>query len=190
VTNVLAFTAYPKTPRLFRDAVITEKLDGTNAAIGIDLDGRIWCQSRKRIITPDDDNFGFAAWAAANAGALVDTLGVGLHFGEWWGSGIQRGYGLTEKRFSLFNVHRWAHLRGDASTVDGLDVVPTLWTGTFRTEPVEWTLDMLEERGSVAAPGFMRPEGVIVYHRASGQVFKALLEADDVAKSAAQAVAA
>lgn len=33
--------------------------------------------------------------------------------------------------------------------------------------------------GSFAAPGFMRPEGIIVYHSASGHVFKVLLEDDD-----------
>lgn len=32
-----------------------------------------------------------------------------------------------------------------------------------------------------AAPGFMRPEGVVVYHSA-GQVFKALIENDDQPK--------
>ena len=46
----------------------------------------------------------------------------GRHFGEWWGSGIQRGYGLDEKTFSLFNAYRWgwlneADLAMDHSTV-------------------------------------------------------------------------
>jgi hypothetical protein len=69
-------------------------------------------RSRSRWITPDDDNFGFAAWVEANRDELL-TLGPGRHFGEWWGSGIQRGYGLPkgEKRFSLFNVSRWGESR-------------------------------------------------------------------------------
>lgn len=185
-SNVLAFKGYPKTPRLFRDCVITEKLDGTNAAIGIDDTGRLWCQSRNRIITPGEDNFGFAAWAASNAGALVDTLGPGLHYGEWWGRGIQRGYGLDEKRFSLFNVKRWGDF-AQGSPVDGLSVVPTIFEGVFDTNTVRRALYELEDGGSFAAPGFMRPEGVIVFHIAAGQVFKVLLENDAVAKSEAVA---
>ena len=52
--------------------------------------------------------FGFARWVETNRERLITLLGPGLHFGEWWGSGIQRGYGLTkgDKRFSLFNVER------------------------------------------------------------------------------------
>lgn len=80
------FRAWPKTPRLFRDMVITEKIDGTNAAV-IVADGKLYAQSRKRIITPDDDNFGFASWVAEHP-ELVE-LGEGYHYGEWWGKGIQ-----------------------------------------------------------------------------------------------------
>ena len=147
---MIEFQAWPKTPRLFRDIVITEKIDGTNAAViisecasyvdsvappasaNVEIDGRrfhVGAQSRKRLITPGDDNFGFAAWVAENADALARLLGPGYHFGEWWGSGIQRGYGLAkgEKRFSLFNVARYAD--ADLSEVPGLGVVPVLYTG-------------------------------------------------------------
>ncbi len=60
--------------------------------------------SRTRWITAQDDNHGFARWVEGNKQELL-KLGAGRHFGEWWGSGIQRGYGLQkgEKRFSLFN---------------------------------------------------------------------------------------
>lgn len=192
------FREWPKTPRLFRDMVVTEKIDGTNAAVIVEpgdpaesQDG--WCrgasiggafvkvgaQSRKRIITPEADNFGFAAWVRANAQTLADRLGVGYHYGEWWGSGIQRGYGLTkgEKRFSLFNVNRYAGL--DLSDGIGLGVVPVLQRFTFDTTCVLGALDALRATGSVAAPGFDRPEGVVVFHSAAGTVFKALLEGDD-----------
>lgn len=183
------FEGYPKTPRLFRNVVITEKIDGTNAAVRITDDGAVWCQSRNRIITPDDDNFGFAEWAASNAGALVDTLGPGLHFGEWWGSGIQRGYDQIEKHFSLFNVHRWQDQAADLAMVPNLGVVPVLYRGLFDTDAVDYQLMILERDGSQAAPGFMRPEGVIVYHAAARQVFKALLENDHQAKGAEQVAA-
>src|ERR1700744_5037408 len=93
------FKPWPKTPRYFRDITITEKIDGTNAAIGIQpVAGSdypmVYAQSRKRIITKDDDNYGFARWVYDNCETLVEDLGYGLHFGEWWGKGIQRSYGL------------------------------------------------------------------------------------------------
>jgi len=186
------FEPYGKTPRLFRDMVISEKLDGTNAGIRITDDGVIWAQSRNRLITPDDDNQGFAQWVNTHAGALVDTLGPGLHFGEWWGSGIQRGYGLDpgDKRFSLFNGKRWGGHEDELGMVPGLGLVPLIFRGTFDTMSVDVSVNHLESTGSLAAPGFMRPEGVIVWHAAARQVFKVLIENDDVAKSATMRVAA
>ncbi len=212
------FTPWPKTPRLFRDAVITEKIDGTNAAViikahpvgthdgglpegatavihGGDIVGDeyvIAAQSRSRLITPQDDNFGFAKWVLDNAFGLARTLGEGTHFGEWWGSGIQRGYGLEkgDRRFSLFNTHRYAkllpteHETDTREPVPGLGIVPVLDTYTFDTQRVRDALWALEEHGSQAAPGFMRPEGVIVFHSAAGQVFKSLIENDDIPKGA------
>ena len=86
--------------------VITEKIDGSNAQIIIE-DGKIVAVgSRKRWIAPgkSTDNFGFAGWVERLLG-----LGEGIHYGEWYGSGIQSGYGLVdgEKRFALFNTDRW-----------------------------------------------------------------------------------
>lgn len=194
---MITFEGWPKTPRLFRDMVVTEKIDGTNAAVviekatadsswqhgdveAVDLpDGRymIGAQSRKRLIRPDDDNFGFAAWVQEHAADLVRILGPGRHFGEWWGSGIQRGYGLTngEKRFSLFNVNRYSDVHVPEI---GLSTVPLLASGPFDLDDVRDLLADLKQYGSIAAPAFDRPEGVVVFHSASGQVFKALIEND------------
>ncbi|WP_229398153.1 RNA ligase family protein [Micromonospora okii] len=198
------FRAWPKTPRLHRDMIVTEKIDGTNAAViieprpvsaardyfgcypvapgCIEVNGEGWfvgAQSRKRIITPGDDNFGFAAWVREHAATLVARLGPGYHYGEWWGHGIQRGYGLPrgDRRFSLFNVSRYTDL--DVSDSIGLGVVPVLARHTFDTGRVASVLDDLRRGGSFAAPGFDRPEGVIVFHSAAGCVFKALIEGDD-----------
>jgi len=218
---IIEFTAWPKTPRLFRDAIITEKLDGTNAGIHvrklddeeIDLawtgpdgypddyiavDGDLYevvAQSRKRLLYPNTeenkgtDNFGFAAWVREHRRALVTSLGLGLHYGEWWGSGIQRGYGLPpgEKRFSLFNVHKYGallptHPDDTRPRVPGLGIVPLLDQHTFSTERVEEIKQRLVDGGSQAAPGFMKPEGVIVYHTASKTTFKSLIENDDSPK--------
>lgn len=177
--NEIKFEAWPSITRLFRPVIVTEKIDGTNAAIVITEDGEFACQSRKRIVTPADDNYGFATWAYSVREALVDFLGPGRHFGEWWGAGINRGYGLRERRFSLFNVSRWKRVDGE-DWPDGLDVVPTLHTGTFDTEDIKALKAKLLKHGSFAAPGYMNPEGVVVFHTAANQMFKSTYEAYDL----------
>ena len=169
------FEAFPKIARLSRECVITEKLDGTNAAIVITEDARIFAQSRTRFITPQADNFGFARWVKENEEDLLN-LGPGRHFGEWWGAGIQRGYGLTEKRFSLFNVARW---RDPTSRPACCNVVPVLYQGLFTTDAVEAAIEKLHLLGSIAAPGFGKPEGIIVWHEKARVMFKKTLEKDD-----------
>lgn len=214
---MIEFQSFGKIGRLNRDIVVTEKIDGTNAAVGIrlhsidvtnlneftlpndmvdctlvDLGGRevnqmvnyavVYAQSRTRVIHPKMDNHGFARWVWENAEALVANLGEGLHFGEWWGSGINRGYGLPkgEKRFSLFNTKRWGDL---AFTVPGLEVVPELYRGPFTTDAINACMDELRVNGSHAAPGYDRPEGVVIYHTAANVMFKATLENDEVPKA-------
>jgi hypothetical protein len=191
----IEFKAWPKIARLNRDIYITEKIDGTNAAVIVTENGEVAAQSRSRVITPEDDNFGFAAWVQKNATALAEVLGEGYHFGEWWGGGIQRKYGLEKgaKRFSLFNVKRWQETF-DAyeenpqvhDLIDeGCDLVPVLYQGPYSEEMIQKALDFLRERGSQASPGFMDPEGVVVYHVAANQMFKVTLKGDDAPKSVA-----
>ena len=103
----MEFRKFNKIARLSREIVVTEKIDGTNGLIAIGEDGEFQVGSRNQWITPEKDNAGFARWAYDHKGELM-TLGVGFHYGEWWGQGIQRGYGLKEKRFSLFNTSRWS----------------------------------------------------------------------------------
>ena len=154
--------------------------------------------SGSRWITPADDNFGFAAWVEAHRDELL-TLGPGLHRGEWWGAGIQRRYGLTEKRFSLFNTQRWALHGTEPKAVPTDDprmtriqdvlppccgLVPVLYQGPFDTAMVDQCLDRLRLNGSVASPMFMYPEGVVVFHTAGNVGFKKTLDKDDAAKGA------
>jgi hypothetical protein len=173
----IEFVEFPKLARLSREVIITEKIDGTNACVYIGEDGEVRAGSRSRWITPEDDNFGFARWVQENAESLRG-LGPGRHFGEWWGSGIQRKYGLDHKRFSLFNTSRWKDERPDCC-----HVVPVLWTGIFKTADVDSCLDILRRKGSVAARGFMKPEGVVVFHVAGNVGFKKTIEKDDEPKS-------
>lgn len=215
---------FPKMARLNRDVVVTEKIDGTNAQInivsraecGLDVatsvfhnaDFVIYAGSRSRWIQPgkQTDNAGFAAWVRDNGEELL-KLGLGRHFGEWWGASIQRRYGLDHKRFSLFNVGRWEMLDttgqapgivevvsrtvedGLERTVRGADgpacchVVPTIWRGNFRDFNQYRSVEVLRGHGSFAAPGFMNPEGVVIYHEASKKCFKVTLENDESPKS-------
>lgn len=169
------FVPFAKMARLKRMAVITEKIDGTNACITITADGQFLVGSRTRWITPEDDNYGFAKWAHANREELM-KLGEGTHFGEWWGQGIQRNYGLTEKRFSLFNTSRWSD---DAVRPKCCHVVPMIMSGMFETQNAEAAVEILRTSGSLAAPGFMKPEGIVVFHVAANLCFKKTLEKDD-----------
>jgi len=148
---MLEFQEFPKIPRLRRDCIITEKLDGTNAAIRIVenakpddpnrlalLDGlAIYAQSRSRFVTTGADNYGFAKWVQDNAPSLI-ALGPGTHFGEWWGQGIQRGYNKKAKTFSLFNTDRW----GSVNLPPGVSCVPVLYTGVFCDEAVAFALSL------------------------------------------------
>jgi hypothetical protein len=176
---MVEFDPFQKIPRLSRDIVVTEKIDGTNASIYIGEDGTFLTGSRTRWITPADDNFGFSRWAYANREFLM-LLGPGHHFGEWWGSGIQRGYAQPTKRFSLFNVKRW---EGAEDRPPCCDVVPVLYSGPLECggvmSGVTEALQTLRIKGSIAAPGFMKPEGIIVWHTAGRGLFKKTLEKDE-----------
>jgi hypothetical protein len=174
------FEEWPKITRLRRTIVVTEKIDGTNAQIHILEDGTVLAGSRNRYVTVDNDNAGFAKWVKANEQQLVE-LGPGRHYGEWWGAGIQRRYDLKEKRFSLFNTRRWDLAKNPPPACCLL--VPQLYIGEDHNQ-IESCLDTLRQNGSVAAPGFMRPEGIVVYHTAAQSMFKVLLENDDKPKGA------
>jgi hypothetical protein len=179
------FIEMPKIARLSRLCTITEKIDGTNASIYISDDAsEFLVGSRTRWVTPSDDNYGFARWAHAHREELL-TLGPGHHFGEWWGLGIQRNYGLKEKRFSLFNTFRWSDALGARPACCG--VVPVLYEGLFDTTLIaDWT-SALAIDGSHAAPGFMKPEGIVVYHQAAQQFFKKTILNDEKPKGSKEA---
>jgi len=182
--------------RLSRECIITEKIDGTNAQILITEDGQMLVGSRTRWITPEQDNAGFARWAMEHREELLQ-LGPGRHFGEWWGSGIQRNYGLKEKRFSLFNVSRWCMHDEEPQRIPTADprivkmqdrlpkcchLVPELYRGEFCTIRIEKALCDLHVYGSKASQGFSHPEGIVVYHVAGNVGFKKTIEKDNQPK--------
>lgn len=180
------FAAFPKIPRLRRTIVVTEKIDGTNAQVVVTPDGEVYAGSRNKWITPEQDNYGFARWVKEHEAELRDGLGIGQHFGEWWGAGIQRRYGLSTKHFSLFNTHRWSCKPDHGGTTPPAccGVVPVLYIGQYSDEAIERCLADLRNEGSktAEAPGFPQPEGVVVYMQSSGSLHKVLLEGDELPK--------
>ena len=200
------FEEFPKVARYSRQCIVTEKIDGTNAQVCITQDefGMVFqAGSRTRWVTTDNDNHGFARWVLENREDLKQ-LGPGRHFGEWWGQGIQRGYGLTEKRFSLFNVIRWdpemfylfkwlpwservgQKDRGEEPVFKQPPsccyVVPVILRGRFGDMDFDFLLRSLSIYGSHAAPGFMKPEGIVIYHTAGGVMFKKTIYHDEGGK--------
>ena len=190
----MIFEKFPKIPRLNREIIITEKIDGTNAQVLVTEDGQVYPGSRNRWLTPQDDNFGFADWVFQHEDKLL-RLGPGRHYGEWWGQGIQRKYGLDHRRFSLFNVQRWQsehecpyrlfkYVRGEKIRIERTTlpacchVVPILYAGMFDMGVIQQTAHRLKFDGSRAAPGFEKPEGIVIYHTAGNCMFKVVLEHD------------
>jgi len=197
------FEGFPKIPRYSRECIITEKIDGTNAQIFITEDGGGWLTgSRNKWIRAKDDHYGFAKWADLRAiEEDLLALGPGRHFGEWWGQGIQRNYGLKEKRFSLFNVIRWNEEMFEMFKVKPwvdrerqkdpgerpvfvpppscCHVVPVIMTCPMPSIGyVEDALCVLNMGGSLAAPGFKNPEGIVIYHTAGNVSFKKTIGSD------------
>lgn len=209
------FKAWPKTPRLANELMhITEKIDGSNACIVIlpfdpayDVfeasqnftlvtvageDYKVAAQSKGRYLFDEKgkDNFNFARWVQENIIELVRTLGYGRHYGEWWGSGIQRGYGLVngERRFSLFDTRRWGHQsEGYESIVNSkvinIDVVPELYHGAVDLAQINEILRILDMDGSQVVESYQKAEGVIVNFALSRVSYKAFIDDDGRPKS-------
>lgn len=96
----------------------SEKLHGTNAAIGFGIDGTLWYQSRERILSRDSDNAGFCNWGWDNP-ELIRKLKEKIEdyiedlpydyfivYGEWCGANIQPQVALSKmnKQFIVFGI--------------------------------------------------------------------------------------
>ncbi len=205
------FPSFGKIPRWNREVVVTEKIDGTNGLISIreihndevdHSEEAVWLNgqwygisagSRNRWLTLEQDNHGFARWVHENAQELT-KLGPGRHYGEWYGKGIQRGYGLDEKRFMLFNTSRWS----DAiDRPECCEVSSVLYEGSMKDlmypeygpdgeftgeNHLDSLLYTLRTWGSWHVRGFHNPEGVVLYHKAANQLFKITLDNDSEPK--------
>lgn len=175
------FEPFSKIPRANNMTfTVTEKIDGTNAQIYISEDPAepLWAGSRNRWLIPrgapgsskSSDNYDFADWVQNNA-EMLRRLGPGRHFGEWWGAGIGRRYGLTKRRFSLFQAHRWAKHGLPEGLPTNVSYVPILAINTVdHMGDIPAIVANLFHLGSVAQPGFPKPEGVVV--QVGGNLFK------------------
>ena len=156
---MLEFKSWGKIPREAPfEVTITEKINGTNACIVIQANWVVGIQSRKRFITPQDDNYGFAKWVEENTEDLL-SLGDGHHFGEWAGPGIQKNpLQLEQKRFFLFNTFRWN--ADNPNRPECCDVAPVLFEGTLTPQTIDDLLEKMKQDE-------VTREGVIVYYHAS-----------------------
>ena len=185
--NFPEFRGFKKIPRLSREICITEKIDGTSGLIYIDETNNIFAGSRNRWLDDHNDNHNFWHWTMENKEELL-KLGKGYHYGEWWGKGIQRGYNLQEKRFSLFNVGRWIKDKNiflkekQEYCPECCEVVPILYQGMFNMAQIEGQLDILKTTGSKASKGFMKPEGIVIYYKAGNYYFKKTIINDENGK--------
>lgn len=172
------FKEWPKIQRWSKQLwVITEKIDGTNACVIVpeDREAPIHCQSRNRILSLENDNFGFCKWVSENP--TLRHLGPGYHYGEWWGAGVGRRYGKDTKVFSLFDSHRWDKSEPKRTPPECCSVVPVLEMCSSNIQnSIQFCMDELKKTGSRAAPGFMDPEGIVILHVGSKTLFKKTYE--------------
>ena len=168
------FQAFPKIPRGSdgEQITITEKLDGTNACIQVSVVNVlpantfelqvVGVQSRKRMIDPGDDNYGFANWVYENEQELAAKLGEGYHFGEWYGAGIQKNpHNKDSKRLALFNSERWQD--GRQPRPEGVECVPILYEGNWNPDVIGQCMDDL--RLNAVHQQYVA-EGIVVwYHK-------------------------
>lgn len=107
------------------------KLHGTNAALALDDEENLVCQSRNRVLTPDKDNCGFASsfiekWEGLSPRekevwrTWIYVVGGGIIYGEWVGPGVQSGVALSQLPGKVFVA---------------FSTLPVLYTCEVRVEP-------------------------------------------------------
>ncbi len=137
--------------------------------------------SRNRYITFNDDNAGFAnffrhyeaRFKDVAADIVLKELKVSGEtltecqeqyplriYGEWFGSGIQRGYGLKDKFFMPFSTFYAEKLI--EYQVPNIVKPNIMYTGKFSQEIANTCMQTLTN-GSLVIPEFKRPEGIVIH---------------------------
>ncbi len=106
------------------------KLHGSNAAIGYNKEIGLWFQSHKRIITPESDNYKFAAIMTDNKNAVQELMFsvaksyfIDLNknslivYGEWCGGNIQSRVGICGLPV-MFVVFDAAYIPNEETPID------------------------------------------------------------------------
>ena len=133
----------------------TVKAHGTNAGVSYNnLDG-IWYQSKEQIITPENDNAGFAFFANARKdifigifkefaeknGIDLDNNSVTLYF-EWAGGSIQKNVGLANLPKSAFIIG----IKVSPFEVEGLEKqAPAYWLDSSDIRDTENSIYNIED---------------------------------------------
>lgn len=118
----------------------TVKLHGTNAGVCYNSQDGLWVQSRENIITPEQDNAGFAFFVESikevfetlffmiekRSGIDTKTNTISI-YGEWCGGNIQKGVGITNlpKSFFIFGVKITPHV--DPNDLEAVKANPAYW---------------------------------------------------------------
>lgn len=105
------------------------KLHGTNAAVISNPDGSIYPQSRKRVLTVESDNFGFADFVYNRVGnwdKLFGSIAVCVDadlsnskiavYGEWCGPGVQKNVALDQLKDKCFVIFAVRLIHSDDTT--------------------------------------------------------------------------
>jgi hypothetical protein len=131
------------------------KLHGTNGGVAVHPDGEVVAMSRAKVITPTDDNAGFAAWVEERKDQIT-KCGSPDHTvvicGEWCGPGINRGVGICKipnKIFAVFALRLIddedgrdtiivdpVGLHARCGHIDGVYVIP--WYDDGKTYDISW----------------------------------------------------
>jgi hypothetical protein len=127
----------------------TVKLHGTNAGVCYNAVDGLWAQSKENIITPEQDNAGFAFFVKSREDEFASLMGLvhrvtGINtnentisiYGEWCGGNIQKGVGICnlEKSFFIFGVKITPHV--DINDLEAVKKNPAYWVyhGYLRSE--------------------------------------------------------
>lgn len=115
--SIESFANVYKGQQRFEDRAVVQygakiKLHGTNAAVVVTSGGaeypEVYAQSRSRVITPEDDNAGFAKWVETTAPVWQNCTAEGapdiIFYGEWAGKGVQKGDAVTQLNDKYFFV--------------------------------------------------------------------------------------
>lgn len=139
----------------------TVKLHGTNAGLVRSPEGVLSVQSRNRVITPDDDNAGFAAYIASlDDGYLRAAVPEGSAlYGEWVGPGIQKGTALSqlpERKFVVFDRYYFGARHG---VMQGRRLAsPTMPEGPFDSVDVYFGTTVDFVTGDIGPAEFLTEE--------------------------------